>query len=102
MKAALDGRREPSKKGGAAGRRNRMFRRRSASKTICFNVKDTGLMEIKGGIVDISYAGMGLETYFPLERGQLLAFKGVANRTGTVVWCTTSGRDHYRAGIRFI
>jgi len=68
---------------------------------IRFTVKDTGLMEIKGGLIDISYAGMGIETYFPLERGQQLSIKGVTNRTGTVVWSTRSGREHYRAGIRF-
>jgi hypothetical protein len=101
MKAALDGKKESAKRNGINGKRNRMFRRRSASKTISFTVKDTGLMEIKGGLIDISYAGMGLETYFPLERGQMLSIKGVANRTGTVVWSTSSGRDHYRAGIRF-
>lgn len=101
MKAALDGKQESVKRGGMTGKRSRMFRRRSASKIISFNVKDMVLMEIKGGLVDISYAGMGLETYFPLERGQLLSIKGLANRTGTVVWSTSSGRDHYRAGIRF-
>ncbi len=101
MKAATDGKQESARRRGMTGKGNRMFRRRSASKIISFNVKDTGLMEIKGGIIDISYAGMGIETYFPLERGQILSLKGVANRTGTVVWSTSSGKDHYRAGIRF-
>lgn len=101
MKAALDGKQESAKRGQMTGKRNRMFRRRTASKTISFTVKDTGLMEIKGGLIDISYAGMGIETYFPLERGQMLSIKGVSNRTGTVAWSTSSGRDHYRAGIRF-
>lgn len=101
MKAALDGKQEPAKRGAMTEKRNRMFRRRSLSKIISFNIKDTGLMEIKGGLIDISYAGMGIETYFPLERGQKLFIKGVANKAGTVVWSMSSGRDHYRAGIRF-
>jgi len=101
IKAALDGKKESAGKGGMTGKRNRMFKRRSASMLIRFTVKDTGLMEIKGGLIDISYAGMGIETYFPLERGQQLSIKGVTNRTGTVVWSTRSGREHYRAGIRF-
>lgn len=101
IKAALDGRQESARRGTMTVRRNRMFRRRAASKTISFSIKNNGLMEIKGRLIDISYAGMGMETYVPLDRGQILSLKGVANRRGTVVWSTGSGKDHYRAGISF-
>jgi DNA-binding NtrC family response regulator len=100
MKAALEGRQESGDRDGMTG--NRMYKRRQASKTISFNMKETGFMDIKAGLIDISYAGMGVETYYPLEPGQRLSLKGVANRTGTVVWSINSGKDHYRAGIRFI
>lgn len=101
LKAALDGWKESARRGGMTGRSSRMFRRRAASKTISFNIKDNGLIEIKGRLVDISYAGMGMETYFPLERGHRLALKGVANTRGTVVWSTVSSKGQHRAGITF-
>jgi len=101
IKAALDGRQESAKRVGMTGRNNRMFRRRALSKPVSFNIRDNGLIEIKARLIDISYAGMGMETYFPLERGQILALKGVANRRGRVVWSTGSGKGHYRAGITF-
>ncbi|RJR18532.1 MAG: response regulator [Nitrospiraceae bacterium] len=101
IKAALDGRQETARRGGTASKSNRRFKRRSSARTIHFNVKDNGLIEIRGRLIDISYAGMGMETIFPLKRGQVLSLKGVANRRGTVVWSTASGNDLYRAGISF-
>jgi len=102
MKAALEGRQESGNGAGMTGNRSRMFKRRQASKTISFNIMETGFMEIKAGIIDISYAGMSIETYYPIECGQRLYLKGVANRAGVVVWSNSSGKDHYRAGLRFI
>jgi hypothetical protein len=59
-------------------------------------------MEFKGGDIDISYAGIGLETYYTLEIGQILSFgKGLANKTGIVAW-SSSNNNHFRAGIKFI
>ncbi|MDH4027409.1 MAG: response regulator [Nitrospirota bacterium] len=107
MKQALEGGNESN--GGRASDRQtktgsrRKFRRKPLEKIIGFYVKDTSNMEFKGGIIDISYAGVGIETYYPLERGQFLFFsRGVAHKTGIVLWSKKNSDSHYRAGIRFV
>ncbi len=65
----------------------RKYERRPFNKVISFYVKESNLMEFKGDITDISYAGVGINTYYPLERGNTLFFnKGVAHRVGIVSW----------------
>jgi two-component SAPR family response regulator len=81
----------------------RRFRRRALEKVITFYLKDENLMEYKGGALDVCHAGIGLETYYPLERGQILFFsRGVAHKVGIVAWSLRKSDNHYRAGIKFI
>ncbi len=81
----------------------RKFKRKQLSKTIKFYVRDDNLMEFSGVTVDISYAGVGIQTYYPLERGQVLFFtKGIAHKAGVVSWSTEKSANNYKAGIKFI
>ncbi len=81
----------------------RKFKRKQISKAISFYVRDDNLMEFSGEINDISYAGVGIQTYYPLERGQILFFsKGVSHKTGIVSWSTRKSVSNCHAGIKFI
>ncbi len=56
------------------GRRigERRFERRSLSRLISFSVSGADLLNLKGSIIDISSTGVGMRTYYPLEKGQVL------------------------------
>jgi DNA-binding response OmpR family regulator len=83
-------------------KRKRKFRRKQLEQIVSFYVQEANFMEFKGGAIDISYAGIGLETYYTLEIGQILSFgKGLAHKTGIKAW-SSSNNNHCRAGIKFI
>lgn len=64
-------------------------------------------LTLKGDIINVSEAGIGLRTYYPLEPGHLLVFnngiEGTGHRTGIVKWSTLNDDSYmYRVGIEFI
>ena len=82
---------------------NRKNKRRPMAKTISFYVKGDNDIKYKGGVIDISRTGVGIETYYPLERGHVVSFRGgLGNKTGMVVWSNNGYENHCRAGIEFV
>ncbi len=72
-------------------------------KTVHFYISESDHVEFMAGGIDISYAGMGLQTYVPLERGQVLSFhKGIAHGKGLIKWQRKLGDNNYRVGINFV
>lgn len=60
-------------------------------------------LNLRGGVIDISRTGVGIETYYPLKRGHILTFiSGLGNKTGVVAWSNSGYENHCRAGIKFI
>lgn len=58
--------------------------------------------DIKGQITDISEAGIGLLTNFPLESGNLIRFNFKnLTKTGVVMWSLKTDGS-FKAGIKFI
>ena len=60
-------------------------------------------MDFRGGGIDISCSGVGMETYYPLEKGHIITFgKELSKRKGIVVWSYNRKEYNYRAGIKFL
>ncbi len=107
LKLALDGdgdfyrNRGTDKQKGMQWRRR--FNRRPLTKTLSFSISDFQNIKFSGGIVDISSEGVGIETYYPLERGHLIRFNnGIAHKSGIVAWSNGKAGDHFTAGVKFI
>lgn len=81
----------------------RKHKRKPLTKTISFHVNDSEYMDFRAGAIDVSSSGVGLETYYPLEKGHIITFgKELSNRKGIVVWSYNRKEYNYRAGIKFI
>ncbi len=83
----------------------RRFERRPLTKAIEYIMNVSGsdgqkAMCLRGSTVDISEAGVGIETDYPLAPGHTLWFNGGINKTGTVLWSRRT-ESAYRAGVRF-
>ena len=83
----------------------RQFERRPYSKTIDFSVsalesRERKCLNLKGTAIDISEAGIGIQTDYPLAPGHMLWFNdGIEDKTGFVRWCIQLDND-YRVGIK--
>ena len=83
----------------------RQFERRPYSKTIDFSIsalesKERKWLNLKGKAIDISEAGIGIQTDYPLAPGHMLWFnEGIENKAGFVRWCVQLDND-YRVGIK--
>lgn len=65
--------------------------------------KDLKKISLKGDMVDISNAGIGIRTDYPLERGHVLTFyEGIGHQAGIVEWSSAVRNSGYRVGIRFL
>lgn len=93
----------------AEGVEKRQFERRPFVGTIGYSVSVLEFRELKrlnlrAETVDISEAGLGIITDYPLEPGHVLRFSsGIDQKAGIVSWAmkiTDNGR--YRVGVRFI
>lgn len=108
MRIALEGdyafdtiTRPPGRDSSRAGKRK--FRRRPLNRMVGFYLMDSRYIEFKGCGIDISYAGIGLRTYYPLEQGQVVYFKkGVSRTTGIVAWSSRDEDNNCIAGVRFV
>jgi CheY-like chemotaxis protein len=84
--------------------KRRKYDRRPSSLDINFSLtlfNKQGLnLDRKANVIDLSNAGIGLLTNYPLEQGQLLRFdQNIAYKIGLVKWVTKID-DKYRAGIK--
>ena len=85
----------------------RQFKRRPLMKLINYSVSfpDLGkpmMLNLKGDVIDISNAGVGIRTDYPLERGHVLRFKkGIGHEAGIVKWSMMVD-DNCRVGIKFV
>lgn len=59
-----------------------------------------GRLDLKGKTFEISDAGVGIETGYPLAPGHTVVLNGGIGKAGTVRWCI-SAKGGYRAGIQF-
>jgi DNA-binding response OmpR family regulator len=81
----------------------RNHRRNPLNKTLSFCITDCDYINILCGCLDISKSGVGIKTYYPLERGQVVFFnKGVSSKAGIVAWSNKDENNNFRAGLRFI
>jgi len=84
--------------------KTRIHERRPYSETIDYSLsiseaKQRKWLNLKGRAVDISEAGIGLHTDYPLEPGHIVWFnRGLDEKAGYVRWCTNIAGE-YRAGI---
>ncbi|MDP2753697.1 MAG: PilZ domain-containing protein, partial [Nitrospirota bacterium] len=83
----------------------RQFERRPYSKPIDFSVssresREQKWLNLKGKAIDISEAGIGIQTDYPLAPGHMLWFnEGIENKAGFVRWCMQLDND-YRVGVQ--
>ncbi len=83
----------------------RQFERRPYSKSIDFSIsslesKERKWLNLKGKAIDISEAGIGIQTDYPLAPGHMLWFNGgIENKAGFVRWCVQLDND-YRVGVQ--
>jgi len=87
------------------GEVSRRFERRPCAKTIEYMMDvpgsdSQGIVNLSAKAIDISEAGVGIETDYPLAPGHTLRFNGGINKAGTVLWSRRT-ETAYRAGIRF-
>jgi SAM-dependent methyltransferase len=87
------------------GEVSRRFERRPCAAALEYVMDVPGsdrqqILSLSGRAVDISEAGLGIETCYPLAPGHTLWFNGAIDKAGTVLWSRKAG-DAYRAGIRF-
>ena len=65
--------------------------------------RDLRKVVLRGEAVDISDAGIGMKTDFPLEPGHVVTFAdNIGPQAGIVAWSSTAGDNGYRVGIRFV
>jgi CheY-like chemotaxis protein len=80
----------------------RHLKRRPLMKAIDYSINNPEAMMLQGEVMDISYEGMGMRAYFPLEHGHVIAFHdGIAHEKGVVKW-SDSRDDNNMVGIKFI
>ena len=86
----------------------RQFKRRSFTQNIQYSVtvldfKDLKRLSLRGDIIDISDAGMGIKTGYPLEPGHVLTFdNGIGHKAGIVKWSAMVNNNGYRVGVKFV
>jgi len=83
----------------------RQFQRRPYEKSINYFLVTTEFdkanrLDLKGKTFEISEAGVGIETGYPLTPGYTVVLNGGIDKAGIVRWCT-SINGSYRAGIQF-
>ncbi len=89
------------------GEERRQFERRPLMKTVNYSVSvlDLGkskILNLKDDIIDISNAGVGIRTYYPLLPGRVLMFKeGIGHKAGIVKWSVIVD-NNCRVGIKFV
>jgi len=81
----------------------RQFERRALMKTINYSMSVFDSEEkLKADAIDISDAGIGFKTGYPIECGHVFRFKeGIEHKAGVVKWRMRAG-DNYRVGIKFV
>lgn len=84
---------------------SRRFERRPLVKPVEYIMSiracsDKEMLSLKGKTVDISEAGLGIETDYPLAPGHTLWVNGGIDKAGTVKWSVKTDTV-YRAGIKF-
>ncbi|MEW5744676.1 MAG: response regulator [Nitrospirota bacterium] len=89
----------------------RRFERRPFARSITYSVSSFDVLKPKmvdldAEIVDISAAGMGIRTDYPLDPGSVIRFPvigdGINSIAGVVKNTVALDRDLYRAGIEFV
>ena len=81
----------------------RHFERKPYGRTIVYSLAVPVSEQVenpafRGRAIDISDAGLGIETDYPLAPGHVLWVNGGINRSGVVRWCR-EWNGNYRAGI---
>jgi PAS domain S-box-containing protein len=69
------------------------------------HIRESKDLVLNAAITDISDAGVGIQTDYPLQLNSLLAFDdGTENKTGVVRWrkSANAGSGGFRAGVEFI
>lgn len=81
----------------------RHAKRRPLTKTIECSIDNSDNVEFEGEILDISYAGIGMNSHFPLDRCDMINFKnGISHKKGMVKWSNRLDDKTCRVGINFI
>jgi DNA-binding NtrC family response regulator len=81
----------------------RKYQRKPLNKKVNIYITDNEYIKVICGGLDISYSGAGIQTYYPLELGQVVFLNsGIWIKSGIVAWSTKVGINNYRAGINFI
>lgn len=83
----------------------RQFQRRPFEKNINYFLvipesNKQNRLDLKGKTFEISDAGVGIETGYPLTPGHTVVLNGGIDKAGIVRWCT-SVNGSYRAGVQF-
>jgi|OpeIllAssembly_1097287.scaffolds.fasta_scaffold27002_1 SAM-dependent methyltransferase len=83
----------------------RQFQRRPFEKNINYFLfipesDKQNRLDLKGKTFEISDAGVGIETGYPLTPGYTVVLNGGIDKAGIVRWCT-SANGSYRAGVQF-
>ena len=82
---------------------NRKHQRNPLNKTLGICITDCDYITILCGGLDISKSGVGIRTYYPIERGQVVFFNSVvSSKAGIVAWSNKEGKSNFRAGLKFI
>jgi len=91
------------------GEERRQCARRTVTESFTYScslhIRESKDLVLNAAITDISDAGVGIETDYPLQLNSLLAFdSGTENKTGVVRWRKSaySGAGGFRAGVEFI
>lgn len=88
-------------------RSKRRHERRLLKETFDFYIKATehdgsGILNLKGNMVDISDGGIGILTDYSLHAGQTIEIEGAEHKSGIVKWISMMGNNEFRAGIEFV
>ena len=68
-------------------------------------VHDKKTQYLKGVLINISDAGVGLFVFSPLQEGQAITIKSddkTIHRQAVVRWCREMGENVYKAGLEFV
>ena len=91
----------PSREQNVKEKRN--HQRNPLNKTLGICITDCDYITILCGGLDISKSGVGIRTYYPIERGQVVFFNSVvSSKAGIVAWSNKEGKNNFRAGLQFI
>jgi DNA-binding response OmpR family regulator len=81
----------------------RRHQRDPLNKKLSICMTDCDYISILCGGLDISKSGVGIYTYYPIERGQVVFFNsGVSSKAGIVAWSNKEGNNNFKAGLKFI